>query len=485
MMPHRVVIATLIATLLSGCFTLGPDYRRQAIDTPDAWPAPTTAASVPAEWWRGYHDPTLEAMIDEALVHNADLRLAIARVDEARASLGVARADQWPGVSANGSASRSRASEESALNPRQGADPIYNNVRATLDASYEIDFWGKYRRATEAARAELLATQFNRDAVRLALIADVSRGYFNLRSLDAQVAITRRTVSTRLASLSLQRQRFAAGVASELELRQVEAEAAAAQALLPALETQLARQETALSVLLGRSPRAIVGSTPERGAAIEALTVPPAVPAGLPSDLLEHRPDLRQAEQQLIAANARIGQAKAAFFPSISLTGLLGGESTKLADLFSAPARIWQVSGSAAQTVFDAGRTGSRVKAAKAREQQALAQYQAAIQNAFRDTLDALVAQRKARETLDAEQARVNALESALNLGRLRYENGVASQLDVLDAERGLLAAELNRVEAQRAQLTATADLFKALGGGWESDRQSAEQTASAAGAGG
>jgi multidrug efflux system outer membrane protein len=288
-----------------------------------------------------------------------------------------------------------------------------------------------------------------------------------------------------LASLAQQRERFAAGVASELELRQVEAEAAAAQALLPVLESQLARQETALSVLLGRSPREIVGSTPERGAAIEALTVPPAVPAGLPSDLLEHRPDLRQAEQQLIAANARIGQAKAAYFPTISLTGLLGGESTKLADLFSAPARIWQASGSAAQTVFDAGRTGSRVKAAKAREQQALAQYQSAIQNAFRDTLDALVAQRKARETLDAEQARVNALESALSHARLRYENGVTSLLDVLDAERGLLAAELNRVEAQRAQLAATADLFKALGGGWESDRQSAERTASAADAGG
>jgi multidrug efflux system outer membrane protein len=484
MMPHRVAIATLVSLLLTGCFTLGPDYRRQAIDVPDAWPEPMATASVPAEWWRGYQDPALDAMIQEALAHNADLRLAIARVDEARASLGVARADQWPGVSANGSASRNRASEDSAL-ALPGTDPIYNNVRATLDASYEIDFWGKYRRATEAARAELLATQFNRDAVRLALIADVSRGYFTLRSLDAQVAITKRTVSTRLASLSLQRARFAAGVASELELRQVEAEAAAAQALLPALETQLARQETALSVLLGRSPREIVGATPERGAAIEALTVPPAVPAGLPSDLLEHRPDLRQAEQQLIAANARIGQAKAAYFPTISLTGLLGGESTKLADLFSAPARIWQVSGSAAQTVFDAGRTGSRVKAAKAREQQALAQYQATIQNAFRDTLDALVAQRKARETLDAEQARVNALESALSHARLRYENGVTSLLDVLDAERGLLAAELNRVEAQRAQLAATADLFKALGGGWDSDRLSAEQTASAAAAGG
>jgi multidrug efflux system outer membrane protein len=484
MIRHRVVITGLLSTLLAGCFTLGPDYRRQAIDAPDVWPTPTTAASVPAEWWRGYQDPALDAMIQEALSHNADLRLAVARVDEARASLGVARADQWPGVSANASASRNRSSENSAL-ALPGVDPIYNNVRATLDASYEIDFWGKYRRATEAARADLLATQFNRDAVRLALIAEVSRGYFNLRALDAQVAITKRTVSTRQASLSLQRERFAAGVASELELRQVEAEAAAAQALLPVLETQLARQETALSVLLGRSPREIVGATPERGAALEALTVPPAVPAGLPSDLLEHRPDLQQAEQVLIAANARIGQAKAAYFPSISLTGLVGGESTKLADLFSAPARIWQVSGSAAQTVFDAGRTGSRVKAAQAREQQALAQYQSAIQNAFRDTLDALVAQRKAREVLDAEESRVAALQSALDLARLRYQNGVSSQLDVLDAERGLLAAELNRVEAQRVQLAATADLFKALGGGWENDRLSAEKTAPAVGAGG
>lgn len=476
------VVILMIALLASGC-TLGPDYRRQTIDAPDAWPTPTIAASVPVEWWRGYQDPALDALIQEALSHNADLRLAIARVDEARAGLGVAAADQWPGVSANGSASRTRASEDSAL-AVPGVDPISHNVRATLDASYEIDFWGKYRRATEAAKAELLATQFNRDAVRLALIAEVSRGYFNLRALDAQVAISKRTVATRLDSQALQRQRFEAGVASELELRQVEAEAAAARALLPALENQLARQETALSVLLGRSPREIVGSAPERGAAIEALTVPPAVPAGLPSDLLEHRPDLRQAEQQLIAANARIGQAKAAFFPSITLTGLLGGESTKLADLFRAPARIWQISGSAAQIVFDAGRTGSRVKAAKAREQQALARYQSAIQNAFRDTLDALVAQRKARETLDAEQARVAALQSALDHARLRYQNGVASQLDVLDAERGLLAAELNRIEAQRAQLAATTDLYRALGGGWESHLPE-QRTASATGAGG
>lgn len=471
MILNRLFTAALIAVLLSGCITIGPDYQRPTIDTPDVWPGEKTAALVSVQWWRNYNDPVLDTMVEEALAHNADLALAIARVDEAHAQLGVARADRVPGVSANADASRSRISQRSpTFFP--GIEPRYTDLNASLNASWEIDFWGKYRRATEAARADLLASQSNRDAVRLTVIAEVSRGYFNLRSLDAQTAVTRQTVATRLASLELQRKRFEAGVASEFELRQVEAEAAAAQALLPSLENQLTRQETALSVLLGRSPRAIVGSLLERGATIEALTVPPAVPAGLPSDLLERRPDLREAEQRLIAANAGIGVAKTAYYPAISLTGLLGGESTTLADLFTSPARIWRFSASAAQTVFDAGRTGSRVNAAQARRQQALAQYQSAIQNAFRDTLDALVAQRKARETLEAEQARVTALSSALTLAHMRYDNGVASLLDVLDAERGLLDAQLNRVEAQRTQLAATADLFKALGGGWEVEPQ-------------
>jgi multidrug efflux system outer membrane protein len=468
-------MVALIAVLLSGCITVGPDYRRPKIDTPDVWPGEKTEAPVPVQWWRSYNDPVLDKMVEEALAHNADLALAIARMDEARAQLGVTRADQLPNVEANADASRNRISKRSpTFFP--GIEPRYTDLNASLNASWEIDFWGKYRRATEAARADLLTAESNRDAVRLTLIADMSRGYFNLRSLDAQVVVTRQTVATRLAALALQRKRFEAGVASELELRQVEAETAAAQALLPSLETQLAQQETALSVLLGRGPRAIVGSQPERGAIIEALTVPPAVPAGLPSDLLERRPDLREAEQRLVAANARIGVAKAAYYPSISLTGLLGVESTTLADLFTSAARLWQFSASAAQTVFDMGRTRSQADAASARQRQALAQYQSAIQNAFKDTLDALVAQRKARETLEAEQARVAALQKALELAQLRYDNGVSSLLDVLDTERGLLAAQLNRIEAQRVQLAATADLFKALGGGWEIDLQQERQ---------
>ncbi len=240
MMQPRPLAAVLIAAVLTGCMNVGPDYKRPQVETPDQWPGETTTVAVSSIWWRAYGDPALDQMIDEALVHNLDLRQAIARVNEARAVLGIARADQYPGVSANASASRNRFSQDSVLSVPPGTDPEYSNYRATIGASYEIDFWGKYRRATEAARANLLNSQFNREAVRLALIADVAKSYFSLRSLDAQVAITRRTISTRQASTALQRMRFEAGIASELDLRQVEAEAAQAQALLPAIELLLA-----------------------------------------------------------------------------------------------------------------------------------------------------------------------------------------------------------------------------------------------------
>jgi multidrug efflux system outer membrane protein len=248
----------------------------------------------------------------------------------------------------------------------------------------------------------------------------------------------------------------------------VEAEAAQAEALLPSLEQNQAQQENALAVLLGRSPRALMESAIDRGLALDALVLPPAVPAGLPSDLLQRRPDIRQSEQQLIAANARIGIARAAYYPSLSLTGMFGFESEKLVNLFSAPARIWQFGAGVAQTVFDAGRTGAQVDIAQARQEQQLASYQGTVQNAFREVKDALVASRKAAERSLAEQNRVKALRDAYRLADLSYKNGESSLLDVLDAERGLLDAELNQVQAQRDQLAATADLFKALGGGWD-----------------
>jgi multidrug efflux system outer membrane protein len=461
---------TLAVAAMAGCMTVGPDYHRPVVETPEQWPGAATGPAVSATWWQAYGDPVLNRMVDEALQHNLDLRVAIARVEEARSALGITRADQYPTVTAGVAASRNRISQESVISVPPGVDPKYNDYRVTLNASYEIDFWGKYRRATEAARAELLASTLNREAVRLTLISDTAKGYFALRALDAQVAITRRTLSTRQASTALQRLRFEAGVASEFDLRQVEAETAQAQALLPSIEQRLAAQETALSVLLGRSPRAIAAQPMDRGSALEALTAPPSIPAGLPSEILERRPDLRQAEQVLVAANARIGQARAAYYPSISLTGFFGTESSVLSGLFEPQARMWQFAGAAAQTVFDAGRTKSQVGVAEARQQQALAQYQSAIQNAFRDTLDALVAQRKAREVMEAEQRRIEALNSAMRLAQLRYDNGVASFLELLIAERALLDAQLNQVDAQRAQLSATADLFKAMGGGWDGD---------------
>lgn len=476
---HRLVAAVLMAAALTGCMTVGPDYKRPQTDMPEQWPGATATDPVSATWWHTYNDPVLNRLVDEALLQNLDLRQAIARVAEARAGLGIARADQYPGVTANASAARNRASQNSLLGVPPGTDPEFSSYRATLNVAYEIDFWGKYRRATEAARAELLGSQFNRDAVRLTLVTDVARSYFSLRALDAQVEVTKRTISSRLASTALTRKRFEAGVASEFDLKQSEAEAAQAQALLPTIESQLAQQETALAVLIGRSPRDIVTKPVDRGTAIEALAAPPPIPSGLPSDVLERRPDIRAAEQSLVAANARIGQAKAAYYPSISLTGLFGGESNTLGDLFKAPSRVWQFSASAAQTVFDAGRTGSQVAAAEAREQQVLTQYQSSIQRAFKDALDALVIQRKARESLDAETVRRDALKSSLDLAQLRYDNGISSLLEVLIAERALLDAELNRVEAQRTQLSATADLFKALGGGWQPEA-SAEKAAKA-----
>jgi len=456
----------LICLTLAGC-TVGPDYKRPSTDLPAAWPVSAAEAPISARWWTLYADPQLNLMVEEALAHNSDLRLAAARVDEARAGLTITRADSLPSVTAGAGAARNRISERSGTF-FPGIPTEYNDYTVSLSASWEIDFWGRYRRATEAAKAELLASASARDAVQLSLISDVVRSYFVLRALDAQVDITRRTIATRHESLDLQRMRYDAGEASQLDYRQVQAQTAAAEALLPVLEEQQAQQENALSVLLGRSPRAIMESGIQRGNALEALTLPPAVPAGLPSELLQRRPDIYQAEQRLIASNARIGVARAAYYPSVSLTALFGFECETLSNLVSGPARVWQFSAGAAQTVFDAGRTGAQVDAASARREQDVATYQSTVQNAFREVKDALVASRKSAERLTAEQTRVVALREALKLAKLRYLNGESSLLDALDAERGLLTAELDQVAAQRDRLAATSDLFKALGGGWD-----------------
>ena len=466
---HRIPIIALSFAALAACANLAPDYSRPEQEFPAEWKgAPADGAKAQAaEWWKVYEDPVLDRLISEALARNANIALAAARVEESRAILGVTAADQQPQVSASADRRRTQFSQRAPLPVPPGVSTRQSDTRASLDVSYEFDLWGKLRNATAAARADLLATEAASETVRVTLTADVAQGYFSLRSLDGQLAAQRRAVASRTESLGMQKRRFEVGDISEFEYRQLDAELAAERAQVPVIEQQRSQQENALAVLLGRSPKAIYEGALDAGSDSEERIAAIVVPSGLPSDLLLRRPDLVQAEQGLIAANARIGVARAAYFPTISLTGYLGSESVALSDLFTGPAGIGQAAIALGQPIYAGGRLDAQVKAANARERQALAQYQLAVQNAFHEVRDALVAQAKARERLDAERDRATALTIALRFARLRYENGLTSQLEVLDAERNLLAAEQNRIDALRAQRAAIADLFKALGGVW------------------
>jgi len=457
------LLLLVFTVLLAGC-AIKPDYQRPAVELPAAWKESADNAMKDGNWWRVYSDPALEVLVAEALGRNSDLARAAARVDEARALVQQSEAAYFPTVDATFNRNRTLSSAATGLLP-PGVQRERNDYRASINVAYEVDLWGKLRATTAAARADLLASEAARDTVRITLAADVAKTWFALRALDAQVEATRRTLALREEGLRLQQKRFDGGVISEFDYRQLEAEVGAARAQLPPLERDREIQETALAVLLGRSPKVILENTIPRAAGEPSALLPAVVPAGLPSELLLRRPDLVEAEQRLIAANARIAVARTAMFPSVQLTGYLGSEAQALASLFSGPAGIWQLAVALAQPIFAGGRLQAAIAAAEAREQQALAGYQGAIQNAFREVRAALAAQRRARESFEAESGRAAALGSALRLARLRYDNGLASQLEVIDAERNLLAAEIARYEALRAQRAAVADLFKALGG--------------------
>jgi multidrug efflux system outer membrane protein len=454
----------LVLLLLSGC-AVQPRYERPAVELPAAWKESAPNPVKEGNWWRIYADPALEALVAEALARNTNLLVAAARVDEARSLLRQADSAFYPTVDADLGRARTLSSAASGLLP-PGFPRELNNYQATLNVSYEVDLWGRLRATSKAARADLLANEAARDTVRITLASDVAKAYFALRSLDSQVAATRRTLSLREEGLKLQQRRFDGGVISEFDYRQLEAEVAAARAQLPPLERDREIQEAALAVLLGRSPKEIMeGGVPRGTDNNDPTQLPAVVPSGLPSELLLRRPDLVEAEQRLIAANARIAVARTQMFPSIQLTGYLGSEAQMLSSLFTGPAGIFQLAAAVAVPIFAGGRLEAQVGAAEAREKQAIAGYQGAIQNAFREVRAALAAQTRARESYEAEGARAAALASTLRLARLRYDNGLASQLDVIDAERNLLAAEIARYEALRAQRAAVADLFRALGG--------------------
>lgn len=464
---RRLLLSLPLALALAGC-TVGPDYKQPEMELPTAWSAAPSGAQAAdragERWWSLYRDPVLDKLMDEALAHNADLQVALARVQEARALAGIADAERYPSVTGNFTRGRTQVSEEVFPLP-PGFPRTLNDYRATLDVSWEIDLWGRYRRSNEAARADLLAAGWARRGVRLSLTSQVARQYFALIAADAQEATARRTLASRNETLALFRKRLEVGSISEYDLRQTEAEAASARSQLAALVQARDFDESALALLLGRSPRQVMAGNPERGtpAALTEITVP----AGLPSDLLLRRPDLQEAEQRLVAANARIGVARAQYFPALRLTGYVGSESITLGDLFTGPTSIYRVAAGIAQPIWNAGEIGYSVEASEARRDQALAQYRQAIAAAFKDVRGALAAQAAAAETLAAESARAEALEKGLKQAQVRFDAGLSSRLDVLDVERNLLQAELSRIDAERARKAALADLFKALGGGW------------------
>jgi multidrug efflux system outer membrane protein len=461
-LSHRIwatACAGATGLLLASC-TVGPDYKRPEMDLPKDYGVTQSAAQLPQKWWSVFGDPVLDKFVEEALAANYDLKAAAARIENARGRLAIARAPLTPDVGIRGTVSRDRAS---ALGAAQIPPDFLETQthRLELAASWELDFWGKYRRGSEAARAELVATEAGAESVRLTLIGDVVRGYFALNALDRRLEVAQRTLAGREKALELQQVRLDAGVVSELEYRQIESDVLGARALVPVIRQARIQQEGALAVLLGRTPRDVMESSIDRGTpGLPSVEVP----AGLPSELLLRRPDLRQAEESLHAANARIGVARAAYFPSITLTGFYGGESQALGDLFTAQARTWSIAGGLLQPLFAGGQIRGAVQAAEASTSEAEQVYRKAVANAFREVRDAIAAQSNLREAAVAQRGRETALERTYELARLRYDNGTVSLFDVLDTERQLRLVRLEAIDADRERRGAIVDLYLALG---------------------
>ena len=456
----------LLCLGLTGCM-VGPDYQRPATDTPAAYRYADKEAHDLSNtlWWEQFKDPVLNELIRSALAENKDIKIAAARVEEFQGRYGVVRSQLFPQVGLGVQGTRNRAPRDNGPVPLDSSiDPIFNNYQANLSASWELDVWGRLRRLNESARADLLASEEGRRTVILSLVSSVASSYITLRDLDQELQIARTTAKARGDSYEIFKLRFGAGTISEMELAQNLSEFQRTQASVAQFESQVAVQENNLAGLLGRNPGPII-----RGRDLEQLTLP-SVPAGLPSDLLERRPDLRQAELDLISANARIGAAKALYFPTISLTGLLGSASNQLSNLFTGPAATWSYGVAASMPIFTAGGIAGQVQQAEAFQQQALLSYQQSIQSAFRDVENALVTASKSREQMASQANQVEALRTYTKFARLRYDNGYTSYIEVLDAERSLFDAELSYTQTRGLVLNAMVDVYKATGGGWVSE---------------
>lgn len=452
--------ALALAALLAGCAV--PPATTATLPAQEL-PSSTASAPAPApDWWQRFGDARIDALVTEALANNRDLARAMARIDEARALLRGAQAERAPSVNANLSAARARASENGTV-PGGGTGNLFD---ATLSVRYELDLWGRVASGSAAAREDLLATEYAREVLRTALAAQVVQAYAALQSLDAQVRTYERVLASQQEGLRLQGLRLRAGELAELDYRQLEAELLASQTQLPKLERARGETERALALLLGRSPRALLEQTVAR--ADEATAGAVTVPDGLPSDLLLRRPDVQASEARLRAAGARVEAARAAYFPSIGLTAALGQESTTLSKLFDGPSLIWNAAASLTQPIWNGGRLDAQFQAAQARRQQLELDYRDNVAAAFKEARDALAAHAEAQASLTSTRQRAQALARAAALTKLRADGGEASRLQLLDAERLALLAELQTHEAQRALVAAQAELYRALGGGWQ-----------------
>lgn len=462
----RTAFSTIVVLLLSGC-TLGPDYLRPAMLIPDnhrgvvGTPAAESLADLP--WWDLFKDPVLQELTREALRNNYDLRTAAARVEEARAQIGVVRSFLYPQVDFNGGGSAQQVSRASEPPESVGANRSYQNWVASFGMVWEIDVFGRIRREAEAASATYVATEMDRRGVYIALVADVAQSYFNLRELDLELEIARRTLKLNDETIQFYQTRLAGGVSNQLELDQAIANRSRTAAVIPDLERRIATQENLINFLLARN----LGPIP-RGTVLTEQYYPPTIPSGLPSALLERRPDVQSAEQLLIATNASIGAAKALFFPSFSLSAALGSVSHELSNIADKRAAIWSVSGGFLQPLFQGWRLFWNYEATIARFDQALAQFEKAAQNGFREVADALVIIDKLKDVRVEQEAQVGALQNSSRLSRRRYDVGLSNYLEILVADQQLFDAEIELARTRGAQLNGVVQLYRALGGGWQ-----------------
>ena len=459
---RAAILCVAAGALLAAC-AVGPDYKRPDIESPHDWRIdyPKAAEVANTKWWEQFGDPALDQLVEEALRGNLDIRAAAARVDRFLGALTTTRSQFFPQFGYAAGASRNRASQVGVTPLPPGVNTDYSLYQANLNASWEIDLFGRVRRQSEGVQAQVYASEQGRRGVILSVVTSVATSYIVLRGLDWELEIAGSTAQNYADTKHLFQLRFAGGVVSEVELSQIESQYQTALAAIPSFEQQVAAQENLISVLLGRNSASI-----PRGKPIEEL-IAPAIPAGLPSELLERRPDILQAEQNLVTANANIGVAKSLYFPSISLTGLFGSVSTTTGEFLKAPSKTWSVAADLVGPIFTFGAISGQVRSAEAAQQEATLFYQSAILNAFRETNDALIGAQKKFEEAQAQARRVRALRDYARLARLRFDNGTASYIEVLYAENELFGAELVAVSTLADRYAQLINVYKAMGGGW------------------